>query len=76
MGFPALPAVDEALLIGAGTGPCTILMTGARVEGGIVYPVSEIAAKHGASVASETTSPHEAYAHVGHWRPAAEKPEL
>jgi hypothetical protein len=51
-------------------------MTGARVEGGIVYAVSDVATKHGASVQVETDSPHEAYAHVGHWRPAAEKPEL
>jgi uncharacterized cupin superfamily protein len=74
--FLHCPPWTKHILIGAGTAPCTILMTGARVEGGIVYPVSDVAAKHGASVEAETTSPHEAYAHVGHWRPAAEKPEL
>jgi len=63
-------------MIGAGDGPCVVMMTGARVEGGIVYPVSDIAAKHAASVETETDSPHAAYAHVGHWRPAVEKPEL
>jgi hypothetical protein len=63
-------------MIGAGDGPCVVLMTGARVEGGIVYPVSGAAAKHGASVETETSSPHEAYANVGHWQPAAEKPAL
>ncbi len=44
-------------MIGAGDGPCVVLMTGARVEGGIVYPVSEVAARHGASVEAETDSP-------------------
>ena len=32
-----------------------------------------MAARHGASAEVETDSPNEAYAHVGHWRPAAEK---
>jgi hypothetical protein len=38
-------------------------MVGARKpEGGIVYPVNETAARHGASVVEETLSPQEAYA--------------
>ena len=74
--FLHCPPWTKHILIGAGTAPSTILMTGARVEGGIVYPVSDVAAKHGASVEAETTSPHEAYAHVGHWRPAETKPTL
>jgi hypothetical protein len=45
-------------------------MVGARREdAGIVYPTSEVAARHGASVEEETTSPNEAYARFGHWRP-------
>jgi uncharacterized cupin superfamily protein len=48
---------------GAGDGPCAILMVGARNAGeGILYPVSEVAAKYGASVERETPSPEEAYA--------------
>ena len=74
--FLHCPPWTRHILVGAGDGPCVILMTGARVEGGILYPVSEIAARHGASAAAETDSPHEAYAHVGHWAPAAEKPSL
>ena len=74
--FLHCPPWTKHIMIGAGDGPCVVLMTGARVEGGIVYPVSDIAAKHAASVETETDSPHEAYAHVGHWRPAVEKPEL
>jgi len=50
--------------------PCVILMTGARSdEGTIVYPRSEAAARHGASVEAETSSPHEAYASHPHWQP-------
>jgi uncharacterized cupin superfamily protein len=53
-----------------GDEPCVLLMVGARVGGGgIVYPVSEAAARYGASVERETDSPHEAYAPFGHWRP-------
>ena len=37
-------------------------MVGARPEVTIRYPVSEVAAKHGASVAKETRDPNEAYA--------------
>lgn len=52
-----------------GQAPCVLLMVGARREGGsIVYPVSELAGRYGASVERETTSPHEAYAPFGHWR--------
>jgi uncharacterized cupin superfamily protein len=49
--------------------PCVLLMVGARREdGGIVYPVSELAGRYGASVVQETTSAHEAYEPYGHWR--------
>jgi uncharacterized cupin superfamily protein len=49
--------------VGAGDAPCAILMVGARLDDeGIVYPVSELAARHGASVAAETSVPDEAYA--------------
>jgi uncharacterized cupin superfamily protein len=74
--FLHCPSWTRHILVGAGDGPCAILMLGARVEGGIVYPVSETAARHGASAERETDSPHEAYAKVGHWVPAAEKPQL
>ena len=60
------PAGTDHILLGAGDGPCVILMTGAR--GGnwnIVYPVSEVAARHAASVERETTDPREAYTEMG-----------
>ena len=51
------------MFVGAGDGPCAILMIGARPEGETLhYPVSEVAAKYGASAAKETDEPDEAYA--------------
>jgi uncharacterized cupin superfamily protein len=55
---------------GAGDGPCAILMVGARNAGdGLVYLVSEAAARHRASVERETTSAPEAYGSMGWKRP-------
>ena len=39
-----------------------IVMAGSRAEGTIVYPVSELAQRHGASAHEETGVPKEAYA--------------
>jgi uncharacterized cupin superfamily protein len=58
------PAGTNHVLVGAGGGPCVVLMIGARRDGesGVSYPVSSVAAKHGASVTRETTSAEDAYA--------------
>jgi uncharacterized cupin superfamily protein len=57
------PAETRHVIVGAGDGPCAILMLGARPEVETLrYPVSEVAAKHGASAAEETGEPDEAYA--------------
>ncbi|HZC75309.1 MAG TPA: cupin domain-containing protein [Gaiellaceae bacterium] len=57
------PAGTRHIFVGAGDGPCAILMIGARPEAEeLHYPVSELAAKHGASAAKETPNPDEAYA--------------
>jgi uncharacterized cupin superfamily protein len=57
------PPGCEHIFVGAGAGPCAILMAGARGRGeGIVYPVSEVALRHGASVEHETTDAKVAYA--------------
>jgi uncharacterized cupin superfamily protein len=49
--------------VGAGDGPCAILMVGARHDDEqLLYPVSEAASRHGAGVDVETTSADEAYA--------------
>src|SRR3954470_11734786 len=52
------PRDTRHVLVGAGDGPCAILMIGARRDGTTIsYPVSEAAARHGASVAKETDDP-------------------
>ena len=57
------PADTRHVIVGAGERPCAILMIGARPEvETILYPVSEVAAKHDASAAKETADPDEAYA--------------
>ena len=62
------------MLVGAGDGPCAVLMLGARRPGGtVVYPVSEPARRLGAGVESETSSPAEAYAPYP--RPTPARPE-
>ena len=64
------PAGTEHIFVGAGDGPCVILMTGTRstdMEGH--YPVSELAARYGASADEETADPEQAYARfeLGRW---------
>ena len=55
----------EHIFVGAGNGPCVILMAGARSEDDRRhYPVSELAARYGASVKEETSDPDQAYAGV------------
>jgi uncharacterized cupin superfamily protein len=50
------------VIVGAGDGPCVILMIGKRPDRELRYPASEVAAKYGASAAKETDQPDEAYA--------------
>ena len=57
------PPQTEHIFVGAGDGPCALLMVGARSEEeSILYPVSELAAQYGASVEVETPDPDAAYA--------------
>jgi uncharacterized cupin superfamily protein len=60
------PSGTEHIIVGAGKEAAIIVAVGARGRGksGIVYPVSEVAARHGASVERETTKPSEAYEKV------------
>lgn len=61
--FVHCPPMAEHVFVGAGDGPCIIVMVGRRKGGGeILYPVNDVAAKHGASVLEETPNPTEAYA--------------
>jgi len=61
--FVHCPPMTEHIFVGAGEGPCVVLMVGTRKPGRpIVYPVSELALRHRAGVATETPSPRDAYA--------------
>jgi uncharacterized cupin superfamily protein len=63
------PAGTEHIFLGAGDAPCVILMAGSRVgDWRVNYPVSELAARHGASVEEETSDPRQAY--VGTFEPS------
>jgi uncharacterized cupin superfamily protein len=56
------PAGTEHIFVGAGEEPCVIFMAGARVQPWQVrYPVSELAARYGASAEQETSDPRQAY---------------
>ena len=59
--FVHCPPWTEHVLVGAGDGPCAILAVGRRPDSGVVYPVSELAQRHGAGVEVEPR-PGEAYA--------------
>ncbi len=57
------PADTRHVIVGAGDGPCAIVMIGSRPETEtLLYPVSAVAAKYGASATKETDSGDEAYA--------------
>jgi uncharacterized cupin superfamily protein len=56
------PPWTEHAFVGAGDRPCAILMVGARRGPEGRYPVSELAARYGASVEKETSDPGQAHA--------------
>jgi uncharacterized cupin superfamily protein len=61
--FVHCPPMTEHVFVGSGDGPCVMVMVGGRAEAfEIIYPANEVAAKHGASVETETRSGKEAYA--------------
>ena len=70
--FVHCPAGTRHVFVGAGDGPCAILMIGTRPEVETLhYPASEVAARHGASAAKPTDDPDEAYADwPGEYAPA------
>jgi uncharacterized cupin superfamily protein len=78
--FVHCPAGTKHIFVGAGEGPCAILMAGTRRPGRpIHYPVDELAQRYGASAPRETDSPPEAYSDWpdefrpvrGDWPPSA-----
>jgi uncharacterized cupin superfamily protein len=59
------PPGTAHVLVGAGEGPCSVLMVGARKQPmEIEFPVSEAAARYGASVEEDTDDRSVAYAGV------------
>lgn len=72
--FVHCPPWTAHVFVGAGDEPCTLLALGGRSGGGVLYPVSELALRHGAGVEEATTSPREAYADVPPDTPVAFDP--
>jgi uncharacterized cupin superfamily protein len=59
--FHCAPGTNH-IMVGAGDGPCAILMAGLRGESKkLHYPVSEVAGRYGASTPEETDTPRVAY---------------
>ena len=64
--FVHCPAGTEHVFVGAGEGPCAILMVGVRGPDVTAhYHVNELAARYGASARASTSSGAEAYADWG-----------
>jgi uncharacterized cupin superfamily protein len=60
--FVHCPPWTRHVFVGAGSGPCAILMVGARDPNEkLEYPVDEVALRHGAGVEVATSSAQEAY---------------
>jgi uncharacterized cupin superfamily protein len=73
--FVHCPPGTAHAFVGAGAGPCVLLMVGARTPGRTLrYPRSQLALGHGAGVEAETSSPREAYAALPHWQPRQAPP--
>jgi uncharacterized cupin superfamily protein len=70
--FVHCPAGVAHVFVGAGDGPCAILMVGGRREGrddiGLSYPLNELAGRYGASSRETTPDPDVAYADWDHER--------
>jgi uncharacterized cupin superfamily protein len=67
--FIHIPPGVEHVMVG-GEGPCIVLMVGARLAGDdLFYPVSDLAAKYGASADEDTPDPNVAYARFGKHEP-------
>lgn len=69
--FLHMPAGTAHVLVGAGGGPCAVLMVGARKQPlEIEFPASPVAARYGASVETDTDDRAVAYAGVSPPEPA------
>jgi uncharacterized cupin superfamily protein len=69
------PPWTEHTFVGAGDGPCAVVMIGLRdPDEQVVYPPNEVAARHEAAVEREITEPTEAYASMDWPPPTAVRP--
>jgi hypothetical protein len=61
--------MTQHVFVGAGNGPCAILMVGTRPNPDevLLYPAADVALKHNAGVEKETASGDEAYASQSEW---------
>jgi len=66
--FVHCPPGTRHVFVNESAEECVLLMVGARVGGGIVYPVSEVALKHRGGVEVEAHTPDDAYAPQGPWQ--------
>ncbi|HWF73497.1 MAG TPA: cupin domain-containing protein [Solirubrobacteraceae bacterium] len=69
--FVHCPAGAAHVFVGAGDGPCAVLMIGSRRLDMCSYPVNETAARYDASASRDTDDPEQAYAD---WRVEPERP--
>jgi uncharacterized cupin superfamily protein len=70
--FLYAPPGTAHVFVGAGDAPCMIVMVSNRKpEEELLYPVSEVAARYGASAERETDDPHVAYAASSPREPAS-----
>jgi uncharacterized cupin superfamily protein len=73
--FVYLPPGTAHVLVGAGDGPSAVLMVGAFKESlELLYPRSDVAARHGASAERDTSSADEAYGNTRGARPTELRP--
>jgi uncharacterized cupin superfamily protein len=71
------PPGTRHVIVGAGVGPCTVLMVGAPRSASlseILYPEDPVAARHGASVAATTRSSKQAYSDRDYAGPSVRAP--
>jgi uncharacterized cupin superfamily protein len=69
------PPGTEHIFVGAGDPPCVILVAGVRPKDEqLHYPVSELAARYGASAQEETSDPRQAYTAAGFAPSRRERP--
>jgi uncharacterized cupin superfamily protein len=75
--FVHCPPETNHVFVGAGDGPSGVLSIGhRRPDEQLVYPVDEVARKHGASVEEETPDPKQAYAAFERPSPAPYRGQL